>query len=253
MIKTIIVDDEKLSRKTLRKLLELYCPTIDVIAECENVAEASKQTLLLKPDLVFLDVAMPVKNGIEFLKELDDVNFEVIFVTAHDKYILQAIRLAAVDYLQKPVEEQLLITAVSNAAKRIYQKTANNQVDAFLHNMKQQAGQQEMQLCIPSIKGFQLVRLSEIVYCEAENTYTYIHFKDGRKTLVSRPLLDYELMLQDNNFFRIHKSTLINLEHIKEYHKGEGGFVTMCNGKSLEVSRRKKEIFITKIKGLFKS
>jgi two-component system, LytTR family, response regulator len=251
-MRAIIVDDEKMSRQTLRKLLELYCPIVEVIAECESAAEAAKQTLLLKPALVFLDVAMPVKNGIDFLKELEEINFEVIFVTAHDKYILQAIRLAAVDYLQKPVEEQQLITAVSNAAKRIATKAVSQQVQTFMHNMHTGNNQQEMQLCIPGIKGFQVVELSDIIYCEAENTYTNIHFKDGKKILASRPLMDYEMMLQDALFFRIHKSFLINMKHIKEYQKGEGGFVIMSNGKALEVSRRKKETFIIRMKEVFK-
>ena len=109
-----------------------------------------------------------------------------------------------------------------------------------------------MQLCIPSLKGFQVVQVSDVIFCEAENTYTYIHFKDNKKTLASRPLMDYELLLEDSLFFRIHKSTLVNMKHIKEYQKGEGGFVTMTNGKQLEVSRRKKESFVTKMKEVFK-
>ncbi|MBP8114801.1 MAG: response regulator transcription factor [Chitinophagaceae bacterium] len=252
MIKTIIVDDEKMSRLTLRKLLEMYCPSVEIIAEAENATEATVLARELKPDLIFLDVAMPGKNGIDFLKEQEEINFEVIFVTAHDKYVLQAIRFAAVDYLQKPVEEKLLVTAVSNAAKRIQQKSTSQHIETFLHNMKHQTGQQPLQLCIPSVKGFQVVELSDIIYCEAGNTYTNIHFKDGKKILASRPLMDYEMMLQDSLFFRTHKSFLINMKHIKEYQKGEGGFVTMSNGKQLEVSRRKKETFLIKMKEVFK-
>lgn len=252
MIKALLIDDEKMSRLTLRKLLEVYSPSVEIIAEAENAAEAAVLVKELRPDLVFLDVAMPGKNGIDFLKELEEINFEVIFVTAHDKYVLQAIRFAAVDYLQKPVEETLLVNAISNAAKRIQQKTNNQHIETFLHNMKQQAGQQPMQLCIPSIKGFQVVEISDIIYCEAENTYTNIHFKDGKKILASRPLMDYEMMLQDSLFFRTHKSLLINMKHIKEYLKGEGGFAVMSNGKTLEVSRRKKEAFINKMKEVFK-
>ena len=138
MIRAILIDDEKMSRLTLRKLLELYCPAVEIIAEAENTIEANVLTRELKPDLVFLDVAMPGKNGIDFLKEQEEINFEVIFVTAHDKYVLQAIRFAAVDYLQKPVEETLLVTAVSNAAKRIQQKSNSQHIETFLHNMKQQ-------------------------------------------------------------------------------------------------------------------
>jgi len=252
MISAIIVDDEKLSRVTLSKMLEIHCPDVEIIAECENADEAALMIPRLKPQLVFLDVAMPGKNGIDFLKELGEINFEVIFVTAHDKYVLQAIRFAAVDYLQKPVEEQQLIAAVSNAVKRISQKIHSQHVQTLLYNMQPKASQQEMQLCIPSLKGFQVVSISDIVYCEAENTYTYIHFKDNKKILASRPLMDYEILMQDAFFFRIHKSTLVNMKHIKEYQKGEGGFVLMSNGKLLEVSRRKKEAFVLKMKEAFK-
>ena len=252
MIKLIIVDDEKMSRLTLRKLLEMYCPSVEIIAEAENATEATVLARELKPDLIFLDVAMPGKNGIDFLKEQEEINFEVIFVTAHDKYVLQAIRFAAVDYLQKPVEEKLLVTAVSNAAKRIQQKSTSQHIETFLHNMKHQTGQQPLQLCIPSVKGFQVVELSDIIYCEAGNTYTNIHFKDGKKILASRPLMDYEMMLQDSLFFRTHKSFLINMKHIHENQKVADGFVTKRNGKQLEVSRRKKETFLIKMKEVFK-
>lgn len=253
MIKAIIIDDEKMSRLTLRKQLEMYCPSVEIIAEAGNATEATTLTRELKPDLIFLDVAMPGKNGIAFLKEQEDINFEVIFVTAHDKYVLQAIRFAAVDYLQKPVEEKLLITATSNAEKRILQKIKSQHIETFLHNIKQQqAGHHAMQLCIPSLKGFQVVQVNDIIYCEAENTYTTIHLTDNKKILASRPLMDYELLLADSLFFRIHKSWLVNMKHIKEYQKGEGGFVIVSNGKELEVSRRKKEGFIAKMKEVFK-
>ena len=109
-----------------------------------------------------------------------------------------------------------------------------------------------MQLCIPSVKGFQIVALNDIIYCEGENTYTTIHLKDNKKLTASRPLMDYELMLLDSLFFRIHKSFLVNMKHIKEYQKGEGGVVVMSNGKILEVSRRKKEMFIIRLKETFK-
>ncbi|NOT49912.1 MAG: response regulator transcription factor [Chitinophagaceae bacterium] len=252
MIKSIIVDDEMLSRNTLKKLLEIHCPEVEVVAECEDAGSAALHVSGLKPDLVFLDVAMPGKNGIEFLKEYGEINFEVIFVTAHDKYVLQAIRFAAVDYLSKPVEEHLLITAVTNARKRIQAKTANHNMETFLHNIQQKTNQQEMQLCVPGIKGFQIIKLRDIVYCEADNTYTVLHLTENKKLVASRPLMDYESLLQDTSFIRIHKSFLINIQHLKEYQKGEGGIAIMSNGKHLDVSRRKKEHFINYMKQFFK-
>jgi two-component system, LytTR family, response regulator len=252
MIKAVLVDDEKLSRNTLRKLLDMYCPDVEIIAECDNADDARKQVDELKPSLVFLDVAMPGKNGIDFLKELPQIDFEVIFVTAHDKYVLQAIRYAAVDYLSKPVEEQQLVTAVASAAKRIHTKSLSHHLETFLHNIRNKSNQAEMQLCIPSIKGFQIVRINDIIYCEADNTYTWLYLQNNQRLMASRPLIDYELLLQDANFVRIHKSYLINLNHLREYHKGEGGTVKMSNGKELDVSRRKKEFFVSYMKDHFK-
>lgn len=252
MISALIADDEKLSRITLSKMLELHCPHVEILAECDSANAAALLIRELNPQLLFLDVAMPGKSGIELLKELGDINTEVIFVTAHDKFVLQAIRLSAVDYLSKPVDEQELINAVANAAKRIETRNTGNNLRVFMQNIQLQAQQQEMQLCVPGIKGFQIIKIRDIIFCEADNTYTIIHLTDNKKILASRPLLDYETLLQDASFFRIHKSHLINMQHLKEYHKGEGGFVTMINGKMLEVSRRKKEQFVQYMKQHFK-
>jgi len=252
MIKAILIDDEQLSRNTLKKMLALYCPMVEIIGEFENAITATAGLQTIQPDLVFLDVAMPGKSGIDFLRSLKQINFEVIFVTAHDKYILQAIRFAAVDYLQKPVEKDQLVAAIQNVEKRISQKLLSQQLQTFLLNLQPKGNQQEMQMCIPSLKGFQVVQVTDIIFCEAENTYTSIYLANNKKILASRQLLDYESMLQDLQFFRIHKSYLINMRHIKEYQKGEGGFVLMSNNKTLEVSRRKKEGFIEKMKELFK-
>jgi two-component system, LytTR family, response regulator len=252
MIKAMIVDDERMSRNTLRKLLEIYCPDVEVIIETDSAAEAQLQIELLQPQLVFLDIAMPGKSGIEMLKEMKEIKFEVIFVTAHDRFVLQAIRLSAVDYLSKPVDENELITAVTNAKKRIEEKTKNSLVPGFLYNMQQNSPHQEMQMCIPGMKGFQIIKIKDILYCEAQNTYTCVFLQNGQKLLASRPLIDYETMLAELSFLRIHKSYLINMQHLKEYIKGEGGFAVMSNGKELEVSRRKKEYFIAYMKEYLK-
>lgn len=252
MIKAYIIDDEHLSRNTLKNILSKTCPNIEVVAEFENTDSAFYHMATNRPDLIFLDIAMPNKNGIDFLSEFEVIDFEVIFVTAHDQYILQAMHLSAVDYLLKPVVGEELKRAVYNAEKRIQSKSTHLNLNTFLQNIKQQVNYDEMQLCIPTIKGFQVVKLIDIIYCEAENTYTYIHLKDNVKILSSRPLVDYDRLLSDTPFIRIHKSSFINMNHIKEYQKGEGGVVVMSNGKSLDVSRRKKEFFITKMKEKFK-
>lgn len=252
MIKTIIVDDEFVSRNVLKKLLDINCPDIEVICECTNAEEAKVEIERLQPQLVFLDISMPGKSGLDMLKEIADINFNIIFVTAFHEYTIQAIRFSAIDYLLKPVDKNELIQAVERVKAKISSIENPEPVQTFLHNIQTAQSQQEMQLCVPGIKGFQIIKIKDIIYCEAENTYTTIFLQGNQKLLASRPLIDYETLLQDTSFIRIHKSYLINMQHLKEYLKGEGGSAVMSNGKVLEVSRRKKEYFVNYMKQFFK-
>ena len=195
---------------------------------------------------------MPGKSGLDMLKEIAEINFNIIFVTAFHEYTIQAIRFSAIDYLLKPVDKNELIQAVERAKAKISSIENPAPVQTFLHNIQTAQSQQEMQLCVPGIKGFQIIKIKDIIYCEAENTYTTIFLQNNQKLLASRPLIDYETLLQDTSFVRIHKSYLINMQHLKEYLKGEGGSAVMSNGKELEVSRRKKEYFVNYMKQFFK-
>jgi two-component system LytT family response regulator len=252
MIKTLIIDDEYISRNVLKKLLEINCPEIEVLAECTNAAEGQSAIEELQPQLVFLDISMPGKSGLDMLKEIPDIRFEVIFVTAFHEYTIQAIRFSAIDYLLKPVDAKELKEAVERVKTKINAKESKEPVRTFLHNIQSGASQEDMQLCVPGLKGFQVIKIKDIIYCQAENTYTSIFLQNNQKLLASRPLLDYETLLQENSFVRIHKSYLINLQHLREYQKGEGGTAVMSNGKHLEVSRRKKEYFVNYMKERFK-
>ncbi|MEO6540442.1 MAG: response regulator [Ferruginibacter sp.] len=252
MIKTIIVDDEFVSRNVLKKLLDINCPDIEVIHECTHADEAKSEIARLQPQLVFLDISMPGKSGLDMLKEIADINFSIIFVTAFHEYTIQAIRFSAIDYLLKPVDKHELTEAVERVKIKIANSENHSPVQAFLHNIQSAQPQQEMQLCVPGVKGFQIIKIKDIIYCEAENTYTSIFLENNQKLLASRPLIDYESILQDASFVRIHKSYLINMKHLKEYLKGEGGSAVMSNGKELEVSRRKKEYFVNYMKQFFK-
>ncbi|MBS1602912.1 MAG: response regulator [Bacteroidetes bacterium] len=250
MIKTILVDDELRGLSSPRKLVELNCPELQVVAECRDARQAVQAILMQRPQLVFLDISMPGQNGFDLLNELKDIHFEIIFVTAHDQYSLQAFRYSAVDYLLKPVDEMLLSYAVQRAAGRINTHNASQNVDTFLYNLQHKPA--EMKLCVSSLKGFQVIHLSDIIYCEGESSYTIFHTVDGTNIIASRSIIDYELLLEDNFFCRIHKSYLINLAHIKEYIRGEGGTVILSNGKEVEVSRRKREAFLIRVREYFK-
>src|ERR1700744_3872534 len=252
MIKTILVDDEPRGLSALKRLLELYCPEVKIVGACQDTRTAVEAIPVLEPELVFLDVAMPDKNGFDLLNELSPVHFEVIFVTAHNEYTIQAFKYSAVDYLLKPVEEELLIEAVRRAGLRISDKASAHQVDTFLYNLHTMQNPAEMKLCIPDMKGFRVVQLSDVVYCESESSYTIFYLLNGQRITASKSIMEYELLLEHSGFCRIHKSFLVNLHHIKEYIRGEGGSVVLTNDQAIEVSRRKKEVFISRMKELFK-
>jgi two-component system, LytTR family, response regulator len=251
-MKAILVDDEPDGVRTLKKLLELNCPEVEIAATCSNVDSAKLKLEEIHPDLVFLDVRMPGKSGLDMLAEITDKNFEVIFVTAHNEYMLQALQFSAVDYLMKPVDEDRLITAVQRVKARLKHERNPGQAEALLHNINKAGSPLEMRLCLPTLKGFSIVKLEEIVYCEAQRSYTIFRLVNNRTIMISKPLFDYDRLLSDTIFLRIHKSFLINLMHIKEYVRGEGGTVIMSNGMEIEVSRRKKDLFLAKVKEHFK-
>ncbi|MEO6406048.1 MAG: LytTR family DNA-binding domain-containing protein [Ferruginibacter sp.] len=252
MINSIIVDDEARGIGTLKKLLNEYCPEVKVIAECNNADDALDKIELLSPQLAFLDISLPGKNSFELLAELEGIPFEIIFVTAHNDYALQAFQYSAVDYLMKPIDEDLLVESVKRAAQRINSKEINHNISALLHNLQKTQSPGEMKLCITSLKGFQVMELKDILYCEASSNYTNFHFTAGSSICTAKSIHEYEELLEDCGFIRIHKSYLINLLHVKEYLRGEGGTVVLSNKKELEVSRRKKEEFLKKMKHFYK-
>jgi two-component system LytT family response regulator len=195
---------------------------------------------------------MPGKSGLDLLTEMGDKEFEVIFVTAHNEYMLQALQYSAADYLLKPVDEDRLVEAVQRVKSRLAADQKEEYRKALLHNLSKTGNPSEMRLTLPTLKGFIVLKLNDIIYCEAERSYTVFHLEGGRTVTVSRPLLEYDEVLKDTSFLRIHKSFLINLNHVKEYHRGEGGMVIMSNNAEIEVSRRKKEQFLLKIKEAFR-
>lgn len=251
-IKTILVDDEPRGLASLQKLLQINCSDVHVVAGCTSVEEAKTKIEQLKPELVFLDIAMPVKNGFELLKELKEISFEVIFVTAHNQFMIDAFHFSAIDYLLKPVDDELLVNAVNRAKKRITEKTGSKNIETFIHNVQQKKSPLNMKLCLPSLKGFQVVELNQILYAESSGNYTNFYFTSLPRVCVSKPIHEYEMLLEDAGFVRIHKSYIINLLHMKGYIRGEGGTVILSNQKELDVSRRKKDLLILKMKELFK-
>jgi len=251
-LKAILIDDEPRGISSMQKLLQINCPDVNVIGSCTDANDAIEMIKSHSPDLIFLDIAMPVKNGFELLKELKVANFEVIFVTAHNQFMIEAFHFSAIDYLLKPVEDNLLVDAVNRAKKRIAEKSGAKNIETFLHNLNHKQSPQKMRLCIPSLKGFQVIELDDILYAESSGNYTNLYFLNKPVVCTSKPMHEYEKLLEDAGFVRIHKSILVNLLHVKEYLRGEGGSVILSNGKEVEVARRKKDLLIAKMKEYYK-
>lgn len=252
-MKTILVDDEKQSLAVLEKSLNHYCPDLEIVAICSNAEEAEKAIIAHKPDLVFLDIAMPKKSGIQMLIEFECIDFMVIFVTAFDQYILQALRLSAIDYLLKPIQEHELVNAVAKAKTQLTNNAARESITILAENVKAKATTSDFKISLPTTHGLIIKYLKELIYCEADNTYTKFYFTDNSMIMVTKPLSYYDQLLSDCEFIRIHKSYLINENHIIEYIKSEGGSVKMTRNIQLDVSKRRKDILVDVLKNKYLS
>lgn len=239
MLRALIVDDEAHMRDTLIKLLEMHCTDVLVVGQASGVVTGAAAINELHPDLVFLDIQMKDGTGFDLLYNLPSIDFKVIFVTAYDKYALQAFRCSAVDYLLKPVNPELLIDAVKRAGQMI-QEHFNLQMKALEENLKS-VNKQHKKIIIKTTENIHLLDMKSIISCESENSYTTIHTAGGDKILVSKTLKDYEDMLADCGFYRVHKSYLINLLQIKRFERQDGGSIVMSNDLKIPVASRKRD------------
>lgn len=248
-IKALIVDDEQHCIEALQTMLQKKCPGVTVVAGARSVKEARTLVEELQPDLVFLDVEMPHQNGFELLKLFDKINFDVIFTTAYEQYALKAIKFNALDYLLKPFSIKELQDAVEKFREKrsgsLPRETNDSPLEVFLQNMKT-LQQNHKKIALPTINGLVFMPVQNIVRCESTGNYTKIFFTDKKHLMVSKPLKEFEELLTDINFFRIHNSHLINLQQMQSYIQGEGGFALMSDGTQVEVSRRRKAEFLKK-------
>lgn len=248
-IKAIIVDDEQHCIDALQTMLQKKCPEVTVLGGVNSVKEAKDLINETQPDLVFLDVEMPHQNGFELLKLFDKINFDVIFTTAYEQYALKAIKFNALDYLLKPFSVKELQDAVQKCIQRRSgqpsPESASSPLEVFLQNMKT-LHQTHKKIALPTINGLVFMPVQNIVRCESTGNYTRIFFTDKKNLMVSRPLKEFEELLTDVDFFRVHNSHLINLQQMQSYIQGEGGFALMSDGTQVEVSRRRKADFLKK-------
>jgi two-component system, LytTR family, response regulator len=215
------------------------------MACCNNATEGIASIETLNPEVVFLDIEMPVMNGFVMLQQLNYKNFELIFVTAYDHYAIKAIRFSALDYLVKPVEIDDLKAAVQKAESNKNNRTSHLQLELLLGQLNKK---QLKRISIPTTDGLQFMNVDDILYLEASNNYTNLYVAGNIRHLVCRTLKDFEELLPGDTFLRIHHATIINKDRVEKYIRGEGGQVLMQNGKLLDVSKRKKLEFLQAIK-----
>lgn len=249
MIRTIIVENEQPQIDRLKGLLVKHFTEIELVAVCNNIPEGIEQVNLLNPDLIFLDIELPPYNGFDLLEQVKDCNAEVIFTTSYSQYAKKAIKFCALDYLEKPYLVEELIEAV-NRYKNLMATRSKKKIDALLHNVRQTDNAMQ-KVGIPVIGGFEFITVSEIIMCQATDNCTDFHLTNKRKITATKTLKWVETLMMEHNFFRVHDSYLINLNHIKKYNRGgEGGVVELTDRIEADVARRRKEAFLKKLSDL---
>ncbi|SMO77953.1 two component transcriptional regulator, LytTR family [Chryseobacterium rhizoplanae] len=245
-IKSIVVDDEQESRETLLRFLSKYCPDVEIVGQADSVNEAVEVIRGISPELVFLDVNMPIENGFKLFEKISDINFYTVFVTAYDQYAVEAFKHHAVDYLLKPIVIHELMITVNRVSKLLEDKNKIQQLSALLQYIKTPV--EQTKIALPTLEGLIYVHTMDIVRLQADDNYTSLYFKGGKKMLVSHTLAYFEDALKEQGFVRIHHQHLINLQHVEKYIRGRGGYIIMSDDTSLQVSQRKKDEFLRIIK-----
>ncbi|NIU00759.1 MAG: response regulator [Nitrosopumilaceae archaeon] len=254
MIRSLIIDDEAKSRKLLKNLLNTYCTNVEIVGLADSVQSGLDMIHTLHPDLIFLDIILGDESAFDLLNHLEQINFEIIFTTAHHEYAIKAIRFSALDYLVKPLNIEELEEAVQKVEKKMTEKATQQSINQpllnFIENQRCVSASYH-KIGLPTMGGLHFVFVKEIFLCKAEGNYTKIFLKD-EQLLVTKTLKEYEELLLDYNFFRVHRSYLINLTHIQDYtrtnklldNEGDGGCVTLINNLEIPVSRDKRKTLL---------
>ena len=252
MTKAIIIEDEEQGLNNLKNMLAEHCSDISVIGEADSVESGNKLLKGLGKDLdvAFLDISLPDGLVFQMLNDLDKINFEIIFVTAYEEYAIRACQYSSIGYILKPIDPDDLKEAVNRIA---ISKGRHNQITERLDVFNQHYFNKPnpfKKISISALDGIYFINIQDIIRCEAEDNYTHIHLSNGDKITASKTIKAYEDMLGSVNFYRVHKSHLINLNYMKKFVKGDGGYLVMDDSKKIEVSRRRRPAFMEQMRRL---
>ena len=240
----IIIDDEENLQEVLQIKLERFCPQIEVVGTAMNAWDAYDIIIEKKPDIIFLDIAMPAQSGFDLLKKFDKIDFEIIFITGFDKYGLQALKMSATDYLLKPVRTQELKDAVQKAIHNVENRQKLDHYEILKHNIDNPTNQ-DIKISIPYNGNFVFIKISDIIHIEGWQKYTKVYLQSGECLTSSYNIGHYKELLQSYHFSDVHKSHIINNLHIASYDKN--GIITLSDGSQVPVARRKKEAFFQSV------
>ncbi|NNC96308.1 MAG: response regulator transcription factor [Chitinophagales bacterium] len=247
MIKCLIVEDDSFSREILKDLIEENFENLSIISNASNIVEAKREIIKHQPDLVFLDVELPDGNSFDLLEKMKQLDFQIIFITSHDNYAIRAFKYSAVDYILKPIKTEALVKAVQKVMNR--RRLVENQFKIeFLMNNLAKSNDDNAKIALPSSNGLDFVKVNSIIRCRAESNYTHIYLNGGEELIISRSLKEFEEILPQGIFYRIHKSHLINLHYLKKFVKHDGGYVVMEDGEMISVASRKKDKFLGSVR-----
>lgn len=244
LIKAFIVEDEAHSIASLKKLLEEHCPQVDVLGEATTVKKAVEKINLLNPQLVFLDIALPDGDGFEVLERIPNKSFQVIFITAYDKYAVRAFEFSALHYLLKPVGSEDL----QNAVTRYNNSNEKSDLDKKLAVLNENVNGKSKKLILPTAEGLCIIKLNDLIRCEASRNYTTCYLHNKKEQIVSKPIGIFEDILSDYFFVRVHNTHLINLKYVSKYVKGKGGIIIMKDNTEIHVSKARKNDFLEELK-----
>jgi two-component system LytT family response regulator len=240
-LRAIIIDDEVHCAETLEWQLKNFCPSVELIGIYSSPLEGLAAIKHQEPDLVFLDIEMPKMNGFQLLKSIEKIAFGVIFTTAFDQFAVQAFKVSAIDYLVKPIDDDELKMAVEKAEKANYKDTAVS-VDFLLEQMND--NKLSNRLFLPTLNGLEFIDKGTVLRCESDSNYTTVYFDSKDKMVISKTLKEFEDLLPEKHFFRVHHSHIINLLKVQKYVRGDGGHLVMKNGNIVPVSRAKKQLLL---------
>jgi two-component system LytT family response regulator len=247
-LKAILIDDEKSSLQSLSYELKAYCPEVEVVAAIKDPGEGLTYLLKTPPDVLFLDIEMPGMNAFELLQQIPEIDFDVIFVTAYDQFAIKAFDFNATDYLLKPVRKEKLIQAVQKVQDRHEHKFDRTELEALIQNIRVQTRSGLEHIALPTSDGFSMVHINDISHLQADSNYTWVYLANEKKHLIAKTLKDMESMLEFPQYFRAHKSHLVNLNHVDRYVRGQGGYLVLKDGTQIPVARTQKSDLMQMLK-----